>query len=157
MALLQLVRAEPSWWVQALAVSPCCCSALGILGCCKYMQSRHRIPCAQEDQFASLCDNVLNFWNKKHLSSPTIGSEQICNLYLKSTVSSEMSWLMKCAKQCPKDIWFIVYFKFSLWNYKYWSKNQFQRVWSEVYSTDQKIFAFGGPMMGKKFKFYSNR
>ena len=30
--------------------------------------------------------------------------------------------------------------------------NQFQRVWSEIYLMDQKIFAIGCPMMWKKFK-----
>ena len=38
-------------------------------------------------------------------------------------------------------------------NYRYWSENQFHRVWSEVYSMDQKIFAIGSLMMWKKFKF----
>ena len=36
---------------------------------------------AQEGQFASWCEKVLNFLKQKHLSSPTFSSEQICNPY----------------------------------------------------------------------------
>ena len=52
--------------------------------------------------------------------------------------TSEMSWSVKCVKVTQKDIFFMVYFKF-LSEITDIGLNQFQRVWSEVYSMDQRF------------------